>query len=62
MTDFTVITDNNALELKQLRQFYKDVATLVLTYDVLYTSEGQMFNSQLTQALNKVDPKWYESN
>jgi len=67
MSDFTVISDMEAVELRKLRDFYKEVAHLTVNHDVLYPNgEGAVdsghavvYPSKLNNALSKVDPQWY---
>lgn len=70
MSNFTVISDEEAVELRKLRTFYKEVINLTLNHDVLYpSSEGPVddgtavvFPKKLDTVLSKVNPKWYESD
>jgi len=70
MSNFTVITDDDATELRKLRDFYKEVAHLTINHDVLYpSSEGPVddgaavvFPSKLGTALSKVNPHWFAND
>ena len=66
MSNFTVISDDEAVELQKLREFYKDVVSLTVNHDTLDSdpfghSIAVVYPNKLGVALEKVNPKWYQS-
>ena len=64
MTNFTVIKDEEAVELRRLRQFYLDVRELTIQHDTLDTgsdSVAVVYPDQLAKALEKVNAQWSQS-
>ena len=67
MSNFTVISDDEAVELRKLREFYKEIAKLTVNHDVLYPSgDGPVddgvavvYPSKLGSVLSKIDNEWY---
>lgn len=67
MSNFTVISDDEAVELRKLREFYKNVVSLTANHDVVETDSfghgvAVVYPNKLGLALEKVNPKWYESD
>lgn len=65
MSNFTVITDDEAIELRKLRDFYKEVAELAIQHDVIendVTGIAVVYPNRLATALSKVDPHWYHND
>lgn len=66
MSNFTVISDNEAIELKKLREFYKDIVSLTANHDVIETNSfgnkvAVVYPNKLGLALEKVNSKWYNA-
>jgi hypothetical protein len=62
MSNFTVISDDEAVELRKLREFYNEVRTLAVEHDVIENDEigiAVVYPNRLGSALSKVNPKWY---
>jgi hypothetical protein len=65
MSEFTVITDNEAIELRKLREFYNEVRKLATEHDVIENDTSGIavvYPSRLGSALSKVNPNWYSSD
>lgn len=59
MSNFTVITDEEAVLFEKLKTFYKEVAKLTLNHNVLNDS-AVVYPSDLGPALEKIDSYWFE--
>lgn len=65
MSNFTVITDNDATELHKLREFYNEVRKLAIEHDVIEndtTGIAVVYPSSLGTALSKVNPHWFHND
>ena len=65
MSNFTVINDDEASELRKLRDFYKEVRQLAIEHDVIEndtTGIAVVYPSVLGTALSKVNPHWFHDN
>ena len=61
MTNFTVISDDEAVELRKLRAFYQEVRQLTVEHDVIKNDEvgiAVVFPNRLGSALAKVNAEW----
>lgn len=61
MTNFTVISDDEAVELRKLRAFYQEVRQLTVEHDVIENDEvgiAVVFPNRLGSALAKVNAEW----
>jgi hypothetical protein len=74
MSDFTVISNEDAELFRKLKQFYSEVIDLTLNHDVvgkeeeeidgLYLiadSQAVVYPAKLGQALHKVDLEWWKN-
>lgn len=62
MSNFTVISDDEAVELRKLRDFYKEVCNLTANHDVIENADvgiAVVYPNRLGEALEKVNPNWY---
>lgn len=62
MSNFTVISDDEAIELRKLREFYKEVCLLTVEHDIIENDEigiAVVYPNRLGSALSKVNPNWY---
>jgi hypothetical protein len=65
MSEFTVISDDEAVELRKLREFYNEVRNLATEHDVIENDTSGIavvYPSRLGTALSKVNPNWYHSD
>ena len=65
MSNFTVISDDEAVELRKLREFYNEVRTLAIEHDVIEndtTGIAVVYPSRLGTALSKVNPHWFHND
>lgn len=65
MSNFTVISDDEAIELRKLREFYNEVRSLATEHDVIENDTSGIavvYPSRLGLALSKVNPNWYHSD
>ena len=65
MSNFTVISDDEAVELRKLREFYNEVRTLAIEHDVIEndtTGIAVVYPSLLGTALSKVNPHWFHND
>ena len=65
MSNFTVINDDEAVELRKLREFYNEVRKLAIEHDVIEndtTGIAVVYPSVLGTALSKVNPHWYHND
>lgn len=61
MTNFTVISDDEAVELRRLREFYQEVRQLTVEHDVIENDDvgiAVVFPNRLVAALSKVNAEW----
>lgn len=58
MSNFTVISDAEAVELRKLREFYKDVSEITINHDNI-SNVAVVYPNKLSSALEKVDVQWY---
>lgn len=57
MSNFTVITDEEAVLFRKLKDFYKEVSDLTLNHDVL-NDHAVVYPSDLGILLEKIDSEW----
>ena len=65
MSNFTVVSDDEATELRTLREFYKEVRSLTANHDVIENGDVSMavvYPKKLSDALCKVNPEWFHTN
>jgi len=65
MSNFTVISDAEAVELRKLREFYYEVRSLAIEHDVIEndtTGIAVVYPSLLGTALSKVNPHWFHND
>ena len=65
MSNFSVISDDEAVELRKLREFYNEVRSLATEHDVIENDTSGIavvYPSRLGTALSKVNPHWYHSD
>ena len=65
MSNFSVISDDEAIELRKLREFYNEVRTLAIEHDVIEndtTGIAVVYPSLLGTALSKVNPHWFHND
>ena len=65
MSNFSVISDDEANELRKFREFYKEVSALTAKHDSLEYGNmnvAVVYPSKLGSSLSKVNPEWYTSN
>lgn len=65
MSNFTVISDDEAIELRKLREFYNEVRTLTIEHDIIENNDvgiAVVYPNRLGSALSKVNSNWYESD
>lgn len=63
MSNFTVISDDDATELNKLREFYKEICNLTVNHDTIENGlEGiaVVYPNKLGIALSKVNLDWYK--
>jgi hypothetical protein len=61
MTNFTAISDDEAVELRRLREFYQEVRQLTVEHDVIENDDvgiAVVFPNRLGSALAKVNAEW----
>ena len=64
MSNFTVVSDDEANELRKLREFYKEVRNLTANHDVIENNDVSMavvYPKKLSDALCKVNPEWFHT-
>lgn len=62
MSNFTVISDQEAVELNKLREFYKEICELTANHDVIENEDvgiAVVYPNRLGAALEKINPEWY---
>ena len=62
MSNFTVVSDDEATELRKLREFYKEVRSLTANHDVIENGDVSMavvYPKKLSDALCKINPEWF---
>lgn len=62
MPNFTVISDEEAVELRKLRIFYKEIATLTVEHDFIENENigiAVVYPNRLSTVLAKVDKDWF---
>ncbi|NDB84828.1 MAG: hypothetical protein EB127_19285 [Alphaproteobacteria bacterium] len=62
MSNFTVITDDEAIELRKLRDFYKEVIYLTVNHDTIENEDigiAVVYPNRLSTVLAKVDKDWF---
>lgn len=62
MSNFTVITYEEAIELRKLRDFYKEVIYLTVNHDTIENEDigiAVVYPNRLSTVLAKVDKDWF---
>lgn len=65
MSDFTVISDNEALELQKLRNFYNEIRNLTIQHDIIendISGIAVVYPNNIATALSKVNPHWFHND
>jgi len=59
--NFTVISNEEAVLFRKLKEMYKEVCSLTVNHDVL-NDNAVVYPSKLGPVLEKVDKYWYKSS
>lgn len=59
--NFTVISNEEAVLFRQLKEMYREVCDLTLNHDVL-NDTAVVYPSKLGPVLEKVDQQWYKNS
>lgn len=59
LSNFTVISDEEAVLFQKLKDFYKEVSDLTLNHDVL-NDNAVVYPNKLGNILEKVNKEWYK--
>ena len=62
MSNFTVISDEEAVLFNKLKEFYKEVCYLTINHEVDNEGNAVISPNKLSPVLEKVNPFWFTEN